>query len=125
MTVDDLTIPLPSPFLVIATQNPIELEGTFPLPEAQLDRFLIRIRMGYPDEIQEGEMLARFNGSNPLADLQPVTDGGEILELHPGPDAFRHNRSQFLQPKVQRNDRLKDLGLQPAGAGSRLPVDML
>ena len=81
LTVDDLTIPLPSPFLLIATQNPIELEGTFPLPEAQLDRFLIRIRMGYPDEAQEGEMLVRFNGSNPLASLKPVVDGAEILEL--------------------------------------------
>ena len=81
VTVDDLTIPLPAPFLLIATQNPIELEGTFPLPEAQLDRFMIRIRMGYPDEAQEGEMLSRFNGANPLADLQPVADGPEILEL--------------------------------------------
>ncbi len=81
VTVDDLTIPLPAPFLLIATQNPIELEGTFPLPEAQLDRFLIRIRMGYPDEAQEGEMLARFNGSNPMADLRPVADSAEILEL--------------------------------------------
>lgn len=81
LTVDDLTISLPAPFLLIATQNPIELEGTFPLPEAQLDRFLIRLRMGYPDETQEGEMLARFNGANPLADLQPVADGSEILEL--------------------------------------------
>lgn len=81
VTVDDLTIPLPAPFLLIATQNPIELEGTFPLPEAQLDRFLIRLRMGYPNEAQEGEMLARFNGANPLADLKPVADGAEILEL--------------------------------------------
>ncbi|MDA1129376.1 MAG: MoxR family ATPase [Chloroflexi bacterium] len=81
LTVDDLTIPLPKPFLLIATQNPIELEGTFPLPEAQLDRFLIRIRMGYPDEAQEGGMLARFNGANPLADLRPVADGAEIQEL--------------------------------------------
>lgn len=81
LTVDDMTIPLPAPFLLIATQNPIELEGTFPLPEAQLDRFLIRLRMGYPDEAQEGEMLAWFNGANPLADLQPVADGAEILEL--------------------------------------------
>ena len=81
LTVDDLTIPMPSPFLLIATQNPIELEGTFPLPEAQLDRFLLRLRMGYPDEVQEGEMLARFNGANPLADLQPVADGPEILEM--------------------------------------------
>lgn len=81
LTVDDLTIPMPAPFLLIATQNPIELEGTFPLPEAQLDRFLLRIRMGYPNEAQEGEMLARFNGANPLADLQPVADGPEILEM--------------------------------------------
>jgi len=81
LTVDDLTIPLPQPFLLIATQNPIELEGTFPLPEAQLDRFLIRIRMGYPDEAQEEEMLARFNGANPLADLKPVVDGPEIQKL--------------------------------------------
>ena len=81
VTVDDLTIPLPAPFLLIATQNPIELEGTFPLPEAQLDRFMIRIRMGYPDEAQEGEMLARFNGANPLADLQAVADGQAIMEL--------------------------------------------
>ncbi len=81
VTVDDLTISLPAPFLLIATQNPIELEGTFPLPEAQLDRFLIRLRMGYPNEAQEGEMLARFNGANPLADLKPVADGAEILEL--------------------------------------------
>lgn len=81
LTVDDQTIPLPAPFLLIATQNPIELEGTFPLPEAQLDRFMIRLRMGYPDEAQEGEMLVRFNGANPLADLHPVADGAEILEL--------------------------------------------
>ena len=53
LTVDDLTIQLPAPFLLIATQNPIELEGTFPLPEAQLDWFLIRLRMGYPNEAQE------------------------------------------------------------------------
>ena len=81
VTVDDLTISLPAPFLLIATQNPIELEGTFPLPEAQLDRFLIRLRMGYPNEAQEGEMLARLNGANPLADLKSVADGAEILEL--------------------------------------------
>jgi MoxR-like ATPase len=81
LTVDDLTIQLPAPFLLIATQNPIELEGTFPLPEAQLDRFLIRLRMGYPNEAQEEEMLVRFNGANPLMDMQPVADGPEIVEL--------------------------------------------
>ena len=81
LTVDDRTMELPVPFLVIATQNPVELEGTFPLPEAQLDRFLLRLRMGYPDESEEEQMLARFNASNPMAELQPVADGAEIVEL--------------------------------------------
>ena len=79
LTIDELTIPLPAPFLVIATQNPIELEGTFPLPEAQLDRFLIRLQLGYPEEAQEEEMLLRFDNANPLADLAPVATGPEIV----------------------------------------------
>ena len=62
VTVDETTVPLPAPFLVLATQNPIELEGTFPLPEAQLDRFLLRLNMGYPTESEEEEMLLRFPG---------------------------------------------------------------
>lgn len=81
VTVDDQTMILPAPFLLIATQNPIELEGTFPLPEAQLDRFLLRLRMGYPDEPEEEEMLERFNNSSPLQDIQPVADGDEIVGL--------------------------------------------
>ncbi len=79
LTIDEVTIPLPAPFLVIATQNPVELEGTFPLPEAQLDRFLIRLQVGYPDEEQEEEMLLRFESANPLADLTPVATGPEIV----------------------------------------------
>ena len=78
LTVDGVTISLPSPFLVIATQNPIELEGTFPLPEAQLDRFLLRIRLGYPMEIEEEAMLERFQTGDPLADLQPVAAAQEV-----------------------------------------------
>ena len=81
VTVDDQTMILPAPFLLIATQNPIELEGTFPLPEAQLDRFLLRLRMGYPDEPEEEEMLERFNISSPLQDIQPVADGDEIVGM--------------------------------------------
>lgn len=81
VTVDGTTIPLPSPFLVIATQNPIELEGTFPLPEAQLDRFLLRIRLGYPEESEEEEILTRFQFADPLSGLQPVATGQEILEF--------------------------------------------
>ena len=81
LTVDDRTMLLPAPFLLIATQNPIELEGTFPLPEAQLDRFMLRLRMGYPDEAEEEEMLARFNTANPIDDIVPVAEGPEIVAL--------------------------------------------
>jgi MoxR-like ATPase len=81
VTIDEATIPLPAPFLVIATQNPIELEGTFPLPEAQLDRFLLRLRLGYPEESEEEEMLLRFEGADPLADLKPVAAAQEVLEF--------------------------------------------
>jgi MoxR-like ATPase len=80
VTVDNTTITLPAPFLVIATQNPIELEGTFPLPEAQLDRFLLRIKLGYPQESEEEDMLARFQSADPLANLQPVASSQEIVE---------------------------------------------
>ena len=81
LTIDETTVPLPTPFLVIATQNPIELEGTFPLPEAQLDRFLLRLQLGYPAEAEEEEMLLRFEQAEPLTDLRPVTTAAEILEF--------------------------------------------
>ena len=81
LTVDEATVSLPAPFMVIATQNPIELEGTFPLPEAQLDRFLIRLQLGYPAEAEEEEMLLRFEQAEPLSDLRPVAAAGEILEF--------------------------------------------
>ena len=81
VTVDETTVLLPAPFLVMATQNPIELEGTFPLPEAQLDRFLLRLDMGYPSESEEEEMLLRFQGSNPLAELRPVTGAQQVAEF--------------------------------------------
>ena len=81
VTIDETTVPLPAPFLLVATQNPIELEGTFPLPEAQLDRFLLRLRLGYPGESEEEDMLLRFEAADPLADLQPVTTANEVLEF--------------------------------------------
>jgi len=81
LTIDEVTVPLPKPFLVIATQNPIELEGTFPLPEAQLDRFLLRIRLGYPDELEETEILERFHSVNPMDSLQAVTADQEFLTI--------------------------------------------
>jgi MoxR-like ATPase len=81
MTIDGETRPLPRPFLVMATQNPIELEGTFPLPEAQLDRFLMRVAIGYPTEEQENELVLRFRTDDPLDSLQPVTDPDTIIGL--------------------------------------------
>jgi len=81
VTVDGVTRPVPRPFLVIATQNPVELEGTFPLPEAQVDRFLLRIAIGYPSEAEENQILERFRRSDPLPELQPVTTPQEILAL--------------------------------------------
>lgn len=81
VTVDGVTRPLPRPFLVLATQNPIELEGTFPLPEAQIDRFILRIAIGYPSETEEATILDRFRLSDPLASLQPVSRAEEIIEL--------------------------------------------
>lgn len=81
VTVDLETIPLPKPFMILATQNPIELEGTFPLPEAQLDRFLVRVRLGYPDAGEEEAILSRFHESNPLDDLPGVLEPEGILHL--------------------------------------------
>ena len=72
VTVDGTTHPLPRPFMVLATQNPVELKGTFPLPEAQLDRFLLRLRMGYPSSEDETFMLARFRTGDPLAEVRAV-----------------------------------------------------
>ncbi|MBA7612247.1 hypothetical protein ES703_19483 [subsurface metagenome] len=81
VTVDIKTIPLPRPFLIMATQNPVELEGTFPLPEAQLDRFLLKISLGYPSEDEEGTILSRFQQENPLDKLSSVIETAELLEL--------------------------------------------
>ncbi len=81
ITIDGVTHSLPRPFLVMATQNPVELEGTFPLPEAQIDRFLMRIAIGYPNEKEENSILERFRLSDPLPDLLPVTSPEEIMDL--------------------------------------------
>ena len=79
VTIDMDTVPLPRPFMVLATQNPVELEGTFPLPEAQLDRFLIKLAIGYPSEEDERAIMRRFKEASPLTDLQPVTSPDEIV----------------------------------------------
>jgi len=81
VTVDGITHKMPAPFMVLATQNPIEYEGTFPLPEAQLDRFLIRIHLGYPSATDEVLVLDLQQTSHPVETIQQVTDPNEILQL--------------------------------------------
>ena len=81
ITVDGVTRQLPRPFIVMATQNPVELEGTFPLPEAQIDRFLLRIAIGYPEEDEENAILERFRVDDPLPELEAVTTPEEVLQL--------------------------------------------
>src|SRR5437879_7212955 len=81
VTVDVHSYPLPQPFLVIATQNPVEHHGTYPLPESQLDRFLMRVRMGYPGEDAEREILRSAAGAVQLEKMQPVLSAADVLEM--------------------------------------------
>jgi MoxR-like ATPase len=96
VTIDGVTFSLDKPFIVIATQNPIELEGTFPLPEAQLDRFLMKINMEYPLTKEEDEILLRFYQENPLDTLEPVCTPDDILAL------------QEARKKILVEDSLRD-----------------
>lgn len=81
VTVDDVTYKVPEPFMVLATQNPVEYLGTYPLPEAQLDRFTLKISLGYPSPADESLILSRFKTDNPLVTLEPVADGNYVLYL--------------------------------------------
>lgn len=81
VTVDGKTYKVPEPFMVVATQNPVEYMGTYPLPEAQLDRFLMKITIGYPSKQEEIDMLYRFKNNNPLDDLEPVVTRDELCEI--------------------------------------------
>jgi MoxR-like ATPase len=81
VTIDGVTRPLPRPFIVLATQNPIELEGTFPLPEAQIDRFFMRLSLGYPDLASETQMLNSQRTAHPIDSISPVLAGQDVVEL--------------------------------------------
>ncbi len=81
VTVDGKTYPLPRPFMVLATQNPVECFGTYPLPEAQMDRFFMKLSIGYPGKSEEKTILDRFGSGNPLTELEPVADTTDIIEL--------------------------------------------
>ena len=119
ITVDGETKPLPRPFMVLATQNPIELEGTFPLPEAQVDRFLLKLRIGYPTEEEENRILLRFEQEDPLEDLQPVATASELLALQTEVRRIRVERSvrEYVVRVVRatREHPSVDLGVSPRG----------
>ena len=117
ITIEGETSILPRPFLVLATQNPVELEGTFPLPEAQLDRFLVRIKLGYPDEDSEDEILARLESSSPLDAVHPVVEPEELVRLttalnhlHVDPSVRRY-AVRIVQ--ATRQDAAFELGASP------------
>ena len=119
VTLDGETHRLPQPFMVLATQNPIELEGTFPLPEAQLDRFLLQVRLGYPTEDEEEEILLTYQTNDPLVELQPVVSADEVLELqravreiHISTDV-RHYILRVV--RTTREHEAVDLGASPRG----------
>jgi len=95
VTVDNRTYKLPAPFIVIATQNPIEHAGTYPLPESELDRFLMRIHMGYPDRESELEILDTHGARDPVARLEPVASGWDVLEM------MAVARSVFVAPGLK------------------------
>ncbi len=120
VTVDNRTYPLPQPFMVIATQNPIEHHGTYPLPESQLDRFLMRLKMGYPAPASEKEILRKFADSDPLTKVEPVMDAGEVIEIQ---QAVRRvtvddqlvNYTLAIVEKTRQHEYLS-LGVSPRGS---------
>lgn len=118
-TIDGDTYQLPRPFLVIATQNPIELEGTFPLPEAQIDRFLMRLSIGYPTEAEENAMLLRFEKRDPLEELSAVTSPDEIRAMQRRVRAVRVEESVrgYLVDiaRATRDHADIELGVSPRG----------
>jgi len=128
VTIDGETYPLPEPFMVLATQNPSELTGTYPLPEAQLDRFLLKVSMGYPSREEEYEILTRRREGVPVSQLEPVGTAEDVLEL----------RRQFAEMKCSsailnyivqiaqatRENDLISLGISPRGSIALMEASM-
>jgi MoxR-like ATPase len=96
VTVDGVTHALDEPFMVIATQNPLEHEGTFPLPESQLDRFMMRLSVGYPSRVAELQILDRHGGHSPLEELEPVADAPSVMKL------IAEARDVYVAPTLRR-----------------------
>jgi MoxR-like ATPase len=120
VTVDAHSYELPQPFLVIATQNPVEHHGTYPLPESQLDRFLMRVRMGYPDAQAERQILRSEAGVAHLDSLRPVLTGADVLEMQQAVKNIRVDDSlvSYALEIVQRTreSEFLSLGVSPRGS---------
>ncbi len=119
VTVEGTTHKLPAPFIVLATQNPIEHHGTYPLPESQLDRFMLRLEMGYPSVEDEKQILRERAAGDPLERLQPAIDGTDVLELQREAANVRVDDSlvDYLMRIVSatRRSEMLDLGVSPRG----------
>jgi len=119
VTVDVETMALPRPFLVLATQNPIELEGTFPLPEAQVDRFLLKLVLGYPSEEDENTILIRYERQDPLETLEPVVATEDLLAMQDQvrevlvEDSVREYIVRVV--RATRDHQAVELGVSPRG----------
>jgi MoxR-like ATPase len=122
VTADNRTSLLPQPFMVMATQNPIEHHGTYPLPESQLDRFLMRLKIGYPSAESEKEILQEFAESDPLANIKPVMTGPEVVEIQNQVrrvkvDEELLNYTLAIVEKTRQHEYLS-LGVSPRGSMS-------
>lgn len=119
VTVDGRTLPLPQPFLVIATQNPVEHHGTYPLPESQLDRFLMRIKMGYPSHETERQILRSRVTDDRVDRLEPVADVSDVLAMQEAVmrirvDGSLHDYALEIVNRTRKSDQLA-LGVSPRG----------
>jgi len=119
VSMDGKTQALPQPFFVVATQNPVEHHGTYPLPESQLDRFLMRIKMGYPSHETEREILRKRIGDDPIQSLEPVADLSEVLAMqeavnHIKVDSSLHDYSLEIVNRTRKTEQLA-LGVSPRG----------
>jgi MoxR-like ATPase len=120
VTVDNRTHLLPQPFLVLATQNPIEHHGTYPLPESQLDRFLMRIRMGYPARTSEKEIIRNHSGSLPSAAIRPVMEARDVMAMQEAAGGVRADETLLdyaleIVERTRQSERLS-LGVSPRGS---------
>jgi len=119
VSIENETLPLPPPFFTIATQNPIETHGTFPLPEAQLDRFLIKGSMGYPTRDEARQVLDRFDGKNPIAELTTVVDATDIANATAAyPNVHMSDELKYYIVDIAektRNHKSAYLGVSPRG----------